>query len=48
MKSKICSWDVGIKNLAYCIIHKTCNKYEMKRVLFNHIFSHNPNVISSI
>nr|QBK88360.1 MAG: uncharacterized protein LCMiAC01_00240 [Mimivirus LCMiAC01] len=31
MTSKICSWDVGIKNLAYCIIHKTGNKYEIKR-----------------
>ena len=26
---KICSWDVGIKNLAYCIIHKTNDVYKI-------------------
>ncbi len=30
------------------IIFKKNNEYEMKRVLFNHLFYHNPNVISSI
>ena len=27
---RICSWDVGIKNLAYCIIEKTNNVYKIK------------------
>jgi len=30
MTYKICSWDVGIKNLAYCVIHKTNDVYEIK------------------
>jgi len=27
----VCSWDVGIKNLAYCIVHKTGDHYEIKK-----------------
>ena len=28
---KICSWDVGIKNLAYCIINKKNKKYTIEK-----------------
>jgi len=28
---KICSWDVGIKNLAYCIINQKENTFEIEK-----------------
>jgi hypothetical protein len=31
MNKKILSWDVGIKNLAYCIINKTDNEYTIEK-----------------
>ena len=27
---KYCSWDVGIKNLAFCVINKSDNGYEIE------------------
>ena len=33
MTYKVCSWDVGIKNLAYCIIHKIEDVYNQAKTL---------------
>src|SRR5438270_4539494 len=31
METRICGWDVGIKHLAYCIIKKTDNNFEIEQ-----------------